>query len=458
MSNILSQSFIVSNVDTEVKIKRETFDDVEHLVVPVIAAKEMVMNGLFYPAEEFKDWVSTWNGVPVPVRHPQVNGLHVSAKSPRIHEQNNIGWFYNVEFTQDNKLKGEIWLNLDKVEKLKHMDIVEKFEKGEIVEVSTGLFSNIEDKKGTFNGVPYDGIVRHIRPDHLALLPDEIGACSIKDGCGAMKNNCECEEPKTIIDKFNKALRLVGDKLGLSVNKDSYTEIQSKVVNALHEMSKGIDYLFIIDIFDTEVIYDKGNTLYKQSYIIQDGKAVLGDDTQEVVRKTTYTPIIKSNEANIKGDESMDKSELVQSIIDNKSTSFTIEDKESLEALEVHVLEKMHPVVNATATLEQEPEQEPAQEETTDQKVNSLLEGVEDSEVKEFLGNAVSKHNTEKTNLISDIVKNSEFTKEELEAMHFNQIEKLAKSLKKPDYSGRCASNVNSQVAYKTPSIFSKGE
>jgi hypothetical protein len=223
-------------------------------------------------------------------------------------------------------------------------------------------------------------------------------------------------------------------------------------------MSKGIDYLFIIDIFDTEVIYDKGNTLYKQSYIIQDGKAVLGDDTQEVVRKTTYTPIIKSNEANIKGDESMDKSELVQSIIDNKSTSFTIEDKESLEALEVHVLEKMHPVVNATATLEQEPEQEPAQEETTDQKVNSLLEGVEDSEVKEFLGNAVSKHNTEKTNLISDIVKNSEFTKEELEAMHFNQIEKLAKSLKKPDYSGRCASNVNSQVAYKTPSIFSKGE
>ena len=458
MSNILSQSFIVSNVDTEAKVRRETFDEVEHLVVPVIAAKEMVMNGLFYPAEEFKGWVSTWNGVPVPVRHPQVNGLHVSAKSPRIHEQNNIGWFYNVEFTKDNKLKGEIWLNLDKVEKLKHMGIVEKFEKGEIVEVSTGLFSNIEDKKGTFNGVPYDGIVRHIRPDHLALLPDEIGACSIKDGCGAMKNNCECEEPKTITDKFNKALRLVGDKLGLSVNKDSYTEIQSKVVNALHEMSKGIDYLFIIDIFDTEVIYDKGNTLYKQSYIIQDGKAVLGDDTQEVVRKTTYTPIIKSNEANIKGDESMDKSELVQSIIDNKSTSFTIEDKESLEALEVHVLEKMPPVVNVTATLEQEPEQEPAQEETTDQKVNSLLEGVEDSEVKEFLGNAVSKHNTEKTKLISDIVKNSEFTKEELEAMHFNQIEKLAKSLKKPDYSGRCASNVNSLATYKAPSIFSKGE
>ena len=461
MSKILSQSFIVSNVDTEAKIKRETFDDVEHLVVPVIAAQEMVMNGLFYPAAEFKDWVSTWNGVPVPVRHPQVNGVLVSAKSPRIHEQNNIGWFYNVEFTKDNKLKGEIWLNLDKVEKLKHMDIVEKFEKGEIVEVSTALFSNIEDKKGTFNGVPYDGIVRHIRPDHLALLPDEIGACSIEDGCGAMKNNCECEEPKTIVDKFNKALRLVGDKLGLSVNKDSFDEIRSKLMKALQidriDDDK-MEYVYIVDIFENEYIYGtetKGvNTLYKRSYIIQDDKAVLGDDTQEVVRKTTYTPIIKSNGANKKGDESMDKSELVQSIIDNESTSFTIEDKENLEALEVNVLEKMQPVVNETATGEQEPEEE----KTTSQKVNSLLEGVEDSEVKEFLSNAVSKHNTEKTNLISDIVKNSEFTTEELEAMHFNQIEKLAESLKKPDYSGRSVSNVNSQETYQAPSIFKKGE
>ena len=180
----------------------------------------------------------------------------------------------------------------------------------------------------------------------------------------------------------------------------------------------------------------------------------MGDDTQEVVRKTTYTPIIKSNGANKKGDESMDKSELVQSIIDNESTSFTIEDKENLEALEVNVLEKMQPVVNETATGEQEPEEE----KTTSQKVNSLLEGVEDSEVKEFLSNAVSKHNTEKTNLISDIVKNSEFTTEELEAMHFNQIEKLAKSLKKPDYSGRSVSNVNSQETYQAPSIFKKGE
>jgi len=468
MSNILSQSFIVSNVDTETKIKRETFDDVEHLVVPVIAAKEMVMNGLLYPAEEFKDWVSTWNGVPVPVRHPQVNGLHVSAKSPRIHEQNNIGWFYNVDFTKDNKLKGEIWLNLDKVEKLKHMDIVEKLEKGEIVEVSTGLFSNIEDKKGTFNGVPYDGIVRHIRPDHLALLPDDIGACSIKDGCGALKNNCECEEPKTIIDKFNKALRLVGDKLGLSINKDSFDEIHSKLMKALQidriDADK-MEYVYIVDIFVNEYIYStekKGvTTLYKRSYIIQDDKAVLGDDPQEVVRKTTYTPIIKSNEAKIKGDDSMDKSELVQSIIDNESTSFTIEDKESLEALEVNVLAKIQPIVNETVTIEQEPEQAPEEEKTTSQKVNSLLEGVEDSEVKEFLGNAVSKHNTEKTNLISDIVKNSEFTTEELEAMHFNQIEKLAKSLKKPDYSGRSGrsvSTVNSQETYQAPSIFKKGE
>ena len=50
MTKVLSQSFIISNVDKSSKVRRETLDDIEHVVVPVIAAQQMVMNGLFYPA------------------------------------------------------------------------------------------------------------------------------------------------------------------------------------------------------------------------------------------------------------------------------------------------------------------------------------------------------------------------------------------------------------------------
>jgi hypothetical protein len=35
-----------------------------------------------------------------------------------------------------------------------------------------------------FNGVKYEGIARNLRPDHLAILPDDKGACSLEDGCG----------------------------------------------------------------------------------------------------------------------------------------------------------------------------------------------------------------------------------------------------------------------------------
>ena len=57
--------------------------------------------------------------------------------------------------------------------------------RGEMMEVSTGLFSEIEPKPGVFKGRHYKGVVRNLRPDHLAILPDSIGACSIADGAGA---------------------------------------------------------------------------------------------------------------------------------------------------------------------------------------------------------------------------------------------------------------------------------
>jgi hypothetical protein len=70
------------------------------------------------------------------------------------------------------------------------------------IEVSTGLFTtNYAANPGSnYKGRPYSHIARNYVPDHLAILLDQVGACSIQDGCGitfnkkgrTMTNKCKC--------------------------------------------------------------------------------------------------------------------------------------------------------------------------------------------------------------------------------------------------------------------------
>jgi 2'-5' RNA ligase len=55
--------------------------------------------------------------------------------------------------------------------------------------VSIAYFCDFEQAAGEFGGEAYSAIQRNLRPDHVALLPDEIGSCSVLDGCGANRVN-----------------------------------------------------------------------------------------------------------------------------------------------------------------------------------------------------------------------------------------------------------------------------
>jgi hypothetical protein len=59
-----------------------------------------------------------------------------------------------------------------------------------MMEVSTGLSFPLTSTHGTFNGKQFDLVAKDILPDHLAILPDVEGACSIKDGAGLVRNDC----------------------------------------------------------------------------------------------------------------------------------------------------------------------------------------------------------------------------------------------------------------------------
>lgn len=175
---------------TEGICRRITHHEREFVVVPVVAVREGVLNGELVLADEIGRYVEAWNGIPVPLRHPTVRGVAVSANTPDIVARC-PGRFWNARVVGD-KLLGEMWLDVEIVDNLggEAVSVLQRLEAGEPVEVSTAYWRDVEDAQGEWGGKAYNGIARNLRPDHLALLPDEVGACSWQDGCGAPRLNC----------------------------------------------------------------------------------------------------------------------------------------------------------------------------------------------------------------------------------------------------------------------------
>jgi hypothetical protein len=182
---------IVSNLLKSTK--RTTLQGKQYLVAPITLIVPGVLDGskgaLLYESEELAKNVDAWNGMPLTLRHPSSeDGKPLSARSPYVREQVGLGSVYNAELL-DGKLVAEGWFDLERT-RLLSPALVEALESGNAIELSTGLFSKNETAPpgSSFNGVDYTHIVKKIRPDHLAILTDQVGACSLSDGCGVLNN------------------------------------------------------------------------------------------------------------------------------------------------------------------------------------------------------------------------------------------------------------------------------
>lgn len=156
------------------------------LVVPGVVVVEKVLNFAFLPAEEIEKFFSAWNDRPLVIEHPRQN--LGSAGSP---EQLKIGRFYNAEYDASKKaLRGEFWFEVDQLRKTDEGKQIEhNIRSGQMMEVSSAYFSDLEDVKGTWNDEDYFAIYRNLRPDHIAILMSDKGACSNADGCGVPRTN-----------------------------------------------------------------------------------------------------------------------------------------------------------------------------------------------------------------------------------------------------------------------------
>lgn len=185
---------------------RRTLDGREYLVVPGVAIREGVLNGYLIQSDEIGIYTEAWNGRPFTLRHPEQDGQYISANSPQIIESVGIGHLFGARMDGD-RLRCDLWLDVAKAQAVggDALAVLQRFEAGEPVELSTGYFCDIEETSGEWQGKRYVGIQRNLRPDHIAALPNEIGACSWRDGCGAPRvnmdtnitSNCGCNHPAT---------------------------------------------------------------------------------------------------------------------------------------------------------------------------------------------------------------------------------------------------------------------
>jgi hypothetical protein len=186
-------------------VKEITHGGRRYLVSPVVALREGILNGIYVGAAEFGKFAQSWAGRPIPISHPKADGLHTTANTPDIWANDVLGHFWNVEVA-NGALKGEIWIDLDKAQLMgeRAISIVNRLRAQEQMEVSTAYFCDMEVKSGTWGGQSYTGVAHNIRPDHLAILPDEAGACSWADGCGTPRVNAQEQsmDESTLIQRF----------------------------------------------------------------------------------------------------------------------------------------------------------------------------------------------------------------------------------------------------------------
>lgn len=227
--------------------RRETVGGEECWVVPFTSVRQGILNGSrgrgFYPDDETRKRVDGWNGMPVTMGHPTRNGTHVSAAEPTIRERFAIGQIRNSIF--DRALRGEAVISVAKCRDADARfgtDVANRIERGEALEISTGLVLEADPTPGTWNGQPYDWVARNHRPDHLAILPRQRGACSVRDGCGLNVNegnveneyvvceqtgpHCECESGSEACEECKKKMD------GMLGSSDAMQMITTKVENS----------------------------------------------------------------------------------------------------------------------------------------------------------------------------------------------------------------------------------
>lgn len=327
-------------------VRNGTMEGRNYKVVPMVMITEGVHNGsqgaLYYPKEELQSAVSVWNHKPIVVNHPEVNGKGVSACDPKIIDSHKIGVIMNTKLDALGRLKAEAWIEEERANKIEPR-IMQNVTAGNKMEVSTGLFTDNEQTGGTWKGEAYDAIARNHKPDHLAILPDSTGACSIKDGAGLLRNEASARAdgmpPHFIEAAVVHTLRSLGAK-DITANDLSFDNIRSQLYTLIRQKlkpnSKDFVDVWIEDVFEGYFIYSFAGKLSKLGYVVSgEVKVELEGEPEEVVRVTEYKTstgaVIGNHQSNNKPTKViMNKKDIIDQLVANAASGWKETDRDFL--------------------------------------------------------------------------------------------------------------------------------
>lgn len=409
-------------------VRHDTMEGRDYLVAPMVMLTEGVHEGsngpLLYTKEELGKTPGVWNYKPVVVYHPKRNGVAIAAASdPETLTNHKVGVIMNtkagtvkVKEKDVPALRAEAWLESDRMDAVDSR-VSDAIENNKMMELSTGLYTNNEDAEegAEWNGEAYDAIARDFKPDHLALLPDLKGACSIEDGAGL-----------------------------LQLNELSHGDIRSLLNSALRV---GKENAWIEDVFDGYFVYEDSGSFYKQNYSDADNDVEILGTPVEVFKVIEYRTAGGVVVSNVKG-KAMKKRKIVEALIANKATQFGDDDEDALIELPKEVLEKMTPVVNEESpetpaeTPAETPEETPAEETPAEETPAAPVENKENKEPKTveqyiseapaeiqcMLQNGLNSYQNDKARLIKAITANkrNKFTAEQLQAKDVGELQAIA--------------------------------
>lgn len=418
-------------------IRFEMLEGREYLVAPMVMITEGVHSGsngpIYYPVEELSNpaAVMSWNHKPVVVYHP--NDQKSSACTEQIIENQKVGMILNTHWDSDTKkLRAEAWLEINRLEKVDKR-VLESLENGNIMEVSTGVYTENEVIQGTWNTESYSMIARNLRADHLAILPDKVGACSTQDGAGLLQMNC-----RSMIGRLKKN--------GIIQNEDmSFGDIRFALHSKLRERF-GTD-AWIEDVFQSYVVFDRTDLdkVFRLGYTASEGNVELSTgEPEEVRRKTEFIPVTNEQESDMK------KKEVVDGLISNEALKWTEEDRKFLMSLNEDQLAKFEPeppkVENDDDKKEEKVVDDPPpvennkKEEKKDPKQITVNEYIEQApaEIREMLSEGLLTRNEQKKKMVETIL-NAEgcrFTKEQLEKKPLGELQAISDLIPKPVQNG----------------------
>jgi len=475
-------------------VRTEKLEGRDHWVAPMVMLVEGVVCGsngpLYYPRNELNAKPSAWNHMPIVVYHPEYDGQPISARSPDILNKMKIGVVLNagckveiINGMELAKLTAEAWIDKERAGKIDQR-VVNAITTNNAMEVSTGLSAQF-GLGGTWNERQYIATVQNMEPDHLAILPDQVGACSLADGAGLLVNQEEIKRsfvynsgwtqakrdatpladfgdpdkrayPVETQKDLEDAARLIGHSdrpeyvkkrliaiakrknLALPAswvqNEQSYSARSGAVRTAVYDQFNGDVYLE--DVYEDFAIIEKDGGLWKVPYTIDAGVATLGTQLDSVLLVSEYrtadgTFVGNASTAtkNRKEDKLVDKKKVIDALIANTASGWVEADRELLMAMTEPALEKITANAKSAAPPKKEEEQKPpvTPPVTNEKKGFDDLLKEADPTTRASIENMRRLYDQRKTALVAAIIANkaNTFTADQLNAKDVAELEAI---------------------------------